>query len=195
MNSTVGLTVTREVKGTKQRVITSAVRDVPALPKKAFVGMDFKCDAGGIRVTKVHEGTSAFDELQQGDIITEIDEEFVAGLELQEVKELLSGPARSAVTLGFKRFDANKKIKRRCEADLIFDHKPTPVSVSEFSILGDVGIAVAAHPRGLKVTNFKKGSSAAASELQIGDVITQVGDELIVGLASTLVMRVLVALS
>jgi S1-C subfamily serine protease len=39
----------------------------------------------------------------------------------------------------------------------------------------------------LKVTGFKKLSSAASSGLQIGDIITQVGDELIIGLPGDLV--------
>ena len=53
--------------------------------------------------------------------------------------------------------------------------------------MGDVGIEYATTALGLKVTGFQKLSSAASSGLQIGDVITQVGDELIIGLPGALV--------
>jgi len=187
MGSIVELTVTRQVKGVKKRLEIDVMRDLPSPPKKADLGIDFKLEAAGLRVTKVHEGTSAFVELQKGDLITEIDEEFIAGLPLSEAKELLSGPARSEICLGFTRLDAVKSIKRRCSADLIFDYKPRPAPLAEYSSMGDVGIEYATDAMGLKVTGFTKLSSAASSGLQLGDIITQVDDELIIGLPGYLV--------
>jgi C-terminal processing protease CtpA/Prc len=187
MGSLVVLTVTRDVNGVQKRVVIDVMCDVPAPPKKAALGFDFKLDAAGVRVKKVYEGTSAFEHLQKGDLITEIDEEFIAGLPLSETKELMSGPARCNVHLGFTRVDSEKCIKRRGSADLIFDHKPRPAPLAEYSSMGDVGIEYATTALGLKVTGFQKLSSAASSGLQIGDIITQVGDELIIGLPGALV--------
>jgi S1-C subfamily serine protease len=187
MGSLVVLTGTRDVKGVQKRVEIDVMCDVPAPPKKAALGFDFKLDAAGVRVQKVYEGTSAFEHLQKGDLITEIDEEFIAGLPLSETKELMSGPARCNVHLGFTRVDSEKGIKRRCSADLIFDHNPRPAPLAEYSSMGDVGIEYATTALGLKVTGFQKLSSAASSGLQIGDIITQVGDELIIGLSGALV--------
>ena len=183
MNSRVDVTVSRQVKGHKTRiVIYDVVRDVPAPPKKADVGFSFKQQAAGVKVVKVFAGTSAFDELQTDDLITEIDDEFIAGLPVADVRELLAGPARSTVQLGFSRVDASKKIKERCFTEVLFDHNARPVDLQEYSSLGDVGIEFTGDPLGLKITGFKKDSSAAFSDLQIGDVVTQVEDELIVGL-------------
>jgi C-terminal processing protease CtpA/Prc len=187
MGSLVVLAVTRDVKGVKKRVEIDVMCDVPAPPKKADLGFDFKLETAGARVTKVYERTSAFEHLQKGDLITEIDEEFIAGLPLSETQKLMSGPARSNVHLGFTRVDGEKSIRRRCFADLIFDHKPRQAPLAEYSSMGDVGIEYATTALGLKVTGFKKLSSAASSGLQIGDIITQVGDELIIGLPGDLV--------
>ena len=191
MSGTIGslvvLAVTRDVKGVKKRVEIDVMCDVPAPPKKADLGFDFKLETAGARVTKVYERTSAFEHLQKGDLITEIDEEFIAGLPLSETQKLMSGPARSNVHLGFTRVDGEKSIRRRCFADLIFDHKPRQAPLAEYSSMGDVGIEYATTALGLKVTGFQKLSSAASSGLQIGDIITQVGDELIIGLPGDLV--------
>jgi C-terminal processing protease CtpA/Prc len=46
------------------------------------------------------------------------------------------------------------------------------------------GLVCAADPLGLKVTGFVKGSSAASSALQIGDVVIEVKGELVIGLSS-----------
>jgi C-terminal processing protease CtpA/Prc len=180
MNSTVELTLTRKVKGVKTRVVTDVKRDVISEQKKADAGFDFKCEPSGLRVLKVYEGTSAFEELQKDDLITEIDDEFIAGLPLSEVKELLSGPARSSVVLGFSRLE--KGLKRRCCEEVLFDHRARPVDLAEYSAHGEPGLVYATDSAGLKVTGFKKGTQAASSELKIGDVITQVEDELIAGL-------------
>jgi C-terminal processing protease CtpA/Prc len=57
MLTPVELTVSRRVQDVTNRIATEIIRDVPALPKKASVGFDFKVEAQGVRVAKVHEKT------------------------------------------------------------------------------------------------------------------------------------------
>jgi hypothetical protein len=60
MLAPVDLTVSRQVKGIKgvtNRVVIEIICDVPVPPKKALVGFDFKVEAQGVRVVKVHEKT------------------------------------------------------------------------------------------------------------------------------------------
>ena len=57
MLTRVELTVSRRVQDVTNRIATEIIRDVPALPKKASVGFDFKVEAQGVRVAKVHEKT------------------------------------------------------------------------------------------------------------------------------------------
>ncbi len=57
MLTPVELTVSRRVQDVTNRIVTEIIRDVPALPKKASVGFDFKVEAQGVRVVKVHEKT------------------------------------------------------------------------------------------------------------------------------------------
>jgi len=57
MLAPVELTVSRQVKNVTNRLVTDIIRDVPNLPRKASVGFDFKVEAQGVRVVKVHEKT------------------------------------------------------------------------------------------------------------------------------------------
>jgi C-terminal processing protease CtpA/Prc len=57
MLAPVELTVSRQVKNVTNRLVTEIIRDVPDLPRKASVGFDFKVEAQGVRVVKVHEKT------------------------------------------------------------------------------------------------------------------------------------------
>jgi hypothetical protein len=57
MLAPVELTVSRQVKNVTNRIVTDIIRDVPALLMKASVGFDFKVEAQGVRVVKVHEKT------------------------------------------------------------------------------------------------------------------------------------------
>jgi hypothetical protein len=57
MLAPVELTVSRQAKGVTNRVLIETIRDVPAPPKKALVGFDFKVEALGVRVVKVHAKT------------------------------------------------------------------------------------------------------------------------------------------
>jgi C-terminal processing protease CtpA/Prc len=57
MLAPVELTVSRQVKNVTNRIVTDIIRDVPDLPRKASVGFDFKVEAQGLRVVKVHERT------------------------------------------------------------------------------------------------------------------------------------------
>jgi hypothetical protein len=57
MLAPVELTVSRQAKGVTNRVLIETIRDVPAPPKKALVGFDFKVEALGVRVVKVHGKT------------------------------------------------------------------------------------------------------------------------------------------
>ena len=57
MLAPVELTVSRQVKNVTNRLVTDIIRDVPDVPRKASVGFDFKVEAQGVRVVKVHEKT------------------------------------------------------------------------------------------------------------------------------------------
>ena len=57
MLTPVELTVSRQAKGVTNRVLIETIRDVPAPPTKALVGFDFKVEALGVRVVKVHGKT------------------------------------------------------------------------------------------------------------------------------------------
>jgi C-terminal processing protease CtpA/Prc len=57
MLAPVELTVSRQVKNVTNRLVADIIRDVPDLLMKASVGFDFKVEAQGVRVVKVHEKT------------------------------------------------------------------------------------------------------------------------------------------
>ena len=186
MRSEVDLTVSRFIEGVRTRLVVPVELDVPATPQKADIGIAFKLESAGLRVTDVFSGTSASEELRKNDVITQIDDEFIAGMPSSEVTDLFSGPVRSGVEMVFSRLDAHTKFKKRCSAQVMFDYKPRVADLGEYSPSGDVGIQYTSDALGLKVTGFKKGTSAASSDLQIGDIITEVDDELVVGMPAAL---------
>lgn len=51
-------------------------------------------------------------------------------------------------------------------------------------LVARTGISYGEHNRGLRIAGFVKESSAQDSQLMIGDIITQIGDDLISGLPS-----------
>ncbi len=120
-----------------------------------------------------------------------MDDELIIGDPLLVLQELLSGPLGAEVVLGFSRLHKKTSFKQRRSAVVLFDYKPRLVETTEYALCndsswGEPGVVYAADSLGLKVTGFITGSSAASSGLQIGDVIIEVGDELLMGLSSAL---------
>jgi hypothetical protein len=129
--------------------------------------------------------------VQKDDVISEVDDALVIGEPLSVVQELLSGPLRAEVELALLRLDKKTSSKQRFSAVVLFDHKPRPVDKAEYGLQndssrGEPGIVYSDDAMGLKVKGFVTGSSAASSGLQIGDVIVEVEDELLMGLSSAL---------
>ncbi len=192
IRSEVELTVIRMVDGARTRLTIPVQLDVPAAPRKADLGIAYRQDANGLRVTGVYKGTSAFDLLQKNDVITGIalesdsDVEFIAGMPLAEVQELISGPAGAKVFLTYSRVDAKTNFKKRCSNEFMFDYNPRVADLGDYSALGNVGIEYKSDKLGMKVTGFQKGTSVASSELQIGDIICAVNDEIVSGLPANM---------
>jgi hypothetical protein len=120
-----------------------------------------------------------------------VDGELIIGDPLLVVQELLAGPVGAEVVLGFSRLDKKTSFIQRCSAMVLFDYKPRPLDTTEYALnndssWGEPGVMYADDPLGLKVTGVVTGSSAASSGLKIGDVIIEVGDELLMGLSSAL---------
>jgi C-terminal processing protease CtpA/Prc len=167
-------------------IVTSLVRDVPSPQKLAEVGITWRQVANGVRIAKVHEGTSAAQQLRLGDVITEVDDgEFLAGLSSAEVKKLFAGPAGSSLMLKITRIEADGKgFKHRFLARVLFDYNLRPFDIKEFSDMGDVDILYdTRHRLGLKVTGFSNGTGTAAAALEVGDVITHAGYDSLVGMS------------
>lgn len=104
----------------------------------------------------------------------------------------MAGPAGSSVELTVTRM--NKGMKNKYTTLVTRDYKLSPVPVLKqaaassneplkLSVPGhlqaDVGIHYKPTTTGLQVTGFVKNSSAERSELKVGDVITIVGDEIL----------------
>jgi hypothetical protein len=120
-----------------------------------------------------------------------VNDELIIGQPLSKVQDLLSGPLGAEVVLAFSKLEKKKSSKQRFSAVVLFDYKPKSVDKAEYALnndssWGEPGLLCAVDALGLKVTGFITGSSAALSGLQIGDVIIEVDDELLIGLPSAL---------
>jgi hypothetical protein len=94
----------RSATGAKIRVSAFVSRDVGTMPKIARPGVDVEIDPGGLRIVDVVAGTSAAEtELQPGDLIFQIDDEFIAGLGVQEAWSKLWGDFGTAVDISASR--------------------------------------------------------------------------------------------
>ena len=120
-----------------------------------------------------------------------MNDELIIGQPLSRVQDLLSGPLGAEVVLAFSKLEKKKSSKQRFSAVVLFDYKPKSVDKAEYALnndssRGEPGLLCAVDALGLKVTGFITGSSAALCGLQIGDVIIEVDDELLIGLPSAL---------
>ena len=101
-----------------ERKVQRSARPVPvqkpAAPKTADLGINFCPCPSGLKITGLKPGTDAADsELQVGDIVTIIGEQFTAGCTPPEVVAALVGPEKSEVEVTAKR-TADGKTKRIC---------------------------------------------------------------------------------
>ena len=127
--------------------------------------------AQGILVTAIAPGTSAADSvLEVNDVITIIDEDFLAGMSRVDMLRKLWGPKDASIEVTALRKE-NGALTRLC---VLID--------MDFDVTSGVGFSVKQKAGGLMIVQVEPDSDAAASELRVGDVITNIEDTFVAGL-------------
>jgi C-terminal processing protease CtpA/Prc len=137
--STVEIVASRVSENAKTRVSDLVERDVSLPPLQGEPGVSLKAGLSGASVTTVYEATSADEEgLQPGDVISMVDGEFVAGMELNDVAEKVRGLAGTQVDVVVMR--TKDGVKSRVEFKLVRDHNLTPMPVRSIFDRATVGL-------------------------------------------------------
>ena len=137
--STVEIVASRVCENAKTRISDLVERDVSFPPLQGEPGVSLKAGLSGASVTKVYEATSADEEgLQPGDVISMVDGDFVAGMELKDVVEKLRGLAGTQVDVVVMR--TKDGVKSRVEFELVRDHNFTPMPVRSIFDRATVGL-------------------------------------------------------
>ena len=196
VGSSIEIVASRIYDDVKIRVAAKVMRDQAVPAMKAHLGLDSKPVVAGAQVTKIHPGTSASRSgLLEGDVINMVNDEWLSGLKMAELAEMLSGPAGSVVEICSTRVENGVKIRqtpieimRDCRMSPLVESVPQgPIPDQKKLSVGmhlraEVGIKYQKHASGLQVIGFVKHSSAARSELEVGDVLTGFGDTFFAGL-------------